>query len=376
MNKKGFVFIFVSVLLICGIQTFSEAANKIYWTDAKTGKIQQANLDGTNIEDIEDLVLGLAWPTYITLDVAGKKIYWVDPPRGKIQRADLDGNNVEDVATGLEWPTGIAIDVVSRKIYWADSPPNANPLRGKIQRADLDGNNVNVEDVDVATRSAVITGIALDVVSRKIYWADSLLVPNSRTGKIQRADLDGNNVEEIATGLAFPTDIVLDVVGKKIYWVDSLLVPNSRTGKIQRADLDGNNVNVEEIATGLEQPTGIAIDVVGKKVYWVDSPPNANPLRGKIQRADLDGNNVNVEDIATIPSFLQDIVLGPSSQVRPPVEKQPDLALEGPSASKTTLSPGESFTLSVSVVNRGTADAPSTTLRYYRSINKVLSVYQ
>ena len=46
----------------------------------------------------------------------------------------------------------------------------------------------------------------------------------------------------------------------------------------------------------------------------------------------------------------------------------PDLIVESPPrVSKSTLSPGESFTLSVTVANKGTGESPATTLRYYRS---------
>ena len=47
----------------------------------------------------------------------------------------------------------------------------------------------------------------------------------------------------------------------------------------------------------------------------------------------------------------------------------PDLVVEAPSVSASTLSPGESFTLRATVRNRGTARSDSTRLRYFRSSN-------
>ena len=42
------------------------------------------------------------------------KMYWVDTGTAKIQRASLDGSNVEDlVASGLSYPDGIALDVAA-----------------------------------------------------------------------------------------------------------------------------------------------------------------------------------------------------------------------------------------------------------------------
>ena len=66
----------------------------MYWTDYGTDKIQRANLDGSNVQD---LVTGLNTPYGIVLDVAGGKMYWTDVNADKIQRANLDGSNVQDL---------------------------------------------------------------------------------------------------------------------------------------------------------------------------------------------------------------------------------------------------------------------------------------
>ena len=57
-------------------------------------------------------------------------MYWTDSSTDKIQRANLDGSNVQDlVTTGLKTPTSIALDLVNGKMYWADSSTDT------IQRA-------------------------------------------------------------------------------------------------------------------------------------------------------------------------------------------------------------------------------------------------
>lgn len=58
------------VLLVFGADRLH--AQKIYWTDSVAGKIQRANLDGSNIEEI---VSGLSTAVYITLDIPV-----IDPP--------------------------------------------------------------------------------------------------------------------------------------------------------------------------------------------------------------------------------------------------------------------------------------------------------
>ena len=321
-------------------------APPIYWTNYDTDKIQRANLDGSDVQDL--VTQGLGGPFGIALDVVGGKMYWTDIYTDKIQRANLDGSNIEDLVTqGLSGPNGIALDVVGGKMYWTDSRAE------KIQRANLDGSNIE----DLVTQGLEWTGdIALDVVGGKMYWVDY------HTKKIQRANLDGSNIEDLVTqGLSGPNGIALDVEGGKMYWTDS-----SRAEKIQRANLDGSNI--EDLVTqGLRGPYGIALDVAGGKMYWTDEGAY------KIQRANLDGSNV--EDLVielrepggialAIPATHQ-----PTSQPTP----QPDLVIQSLRSNKSALAPGERFTLSATVRNRGKGRALSTTLRYYRSPDATIS---
>ena len=88
-------------------------AGKMYWTDWVTEKIQRANLDGTQVEE---LVMGLgeseAEPYGLALDLAGGKMYWTDVELGKIRRANLDGSGVEELVTsGVFGPAGLALDL-------------------------------------------------------------------------------------------------------------------------------------------------------------------------------------------------------------------------------------------------------------------------
>ncbi len=270
-----------------------EARLTIFWTDFGTTKIQRANLDGSDVQDL--VTQGLSLPRGIALDVAGGKMYWTDFGTDKIQRANLDGSNVEDLVTqGLRYPGSIALDVVGGKMYWTDNGTD------KIQRANLDGSNVE----DLVTQGLEEPrGIALNVVDGKMYWTDF------GTTKIQRANFDGSDVQDLVTqGLSLPRGIALDEVGGKMYWTDF------GTDKIQRANLDGSNV--EDLVTqGLRYPRSIALDVVGGKMYWTDFGTD------KIQRANLDGSNI--EDLVTQGLDRPDgIAIGIFSPVNPAIVKE------------------------------------------------------
>ena len=239
----------------------------LYWSDARTDRIQRAELDGS---DLRTLVDGLGQPRDLALDRDGGRMYWTDSGADKIQRAHLDGSRVEDLVTeGLKEPFGLALDKAGGKIYWSDWGSD------KIQRSNLDGSEV--EDL-VATGLNEPYGLALDLSGGKLYWTDW------GSDRIQRANLDGSGVEDLVTGLNQPRGIALDLGDGRMYW------PDWGTDKIQRAQLDGSDV--EDLVTeGLQTSQAIALDLGGGKMYWTDYGTD------KIQRANLNGSEV--EDLVT-----------------------------------------------------------------------------
>ena len=167
--------------------------------------------------------------------------------------------------------------IAQSKMYWTDS------LNDTIQRANLDG--TDVEEL-FTKRFSFPSGLALDVAGGKMYFtvADG----------IQRANLDGSGVEDlVAKQLSSgPNELALDVAGSKMYWTDVGFLNNegSRVAKIQRANLDGSAVE-DLVTAGLDNPLAIVLDVAGGKMYWTDIGPD------KIQRANLDGSGI--EDLVT-----------------------------------------------------------------------------
>ena len=239
----------------------------LYWTDARTDRIQRAELDGS---DIRTLVSGLMQPRDLALDRDGGRMYWTDSGADKIQRAHLDGSKVEDLVTeGLKEPFGLALDLGGGKMYWSDWGTD------KIQRSNLDGSQI--EDL-ITTGLNEPYGLALDPAGGKIYWTDW------GSDRIQRANLDGSGVEDLVTGLNQPRGIALDLEDGRMYW------PDWGTDKIQRANLDGSEV--EDLVTeGLRTSQAIALDLDEGRMYWTDYGTD------KIQRANLDGSQV--EDLVT-----------------------------------------------------------------------------
>ena len=154
---------------------------------------------------------------------------------GRIQRIRSGSSDIENLFTDVCSPIGIALDISGDQMYWTSGC--------KIQRANLDGSNV--EEL-VPSSKGIKEGIALDIDGNKMYWT----VWNA-TNKIQRANLDGSNVEDIITDLQSPRGIALDIPNGKMYWTDL------GAGKIQRANLDGSNV--EDVVTDSILTIGIAL---------------------------------------------------------------------------------------------------------------------
>ena len=317
---KCLVFIFTITLLtlsVLGNLSYGDTTRpQIYWTDLEIGKIQRANLNGTNLQDVVVTTGPLVLPLSIALDVAGGKIYWTSFSvfGGKIQQANLDGSNVQDivVTTGpLESPAGIALDVAGGKVYWTA------PEIGKIQCANLDGSNV--QDI-ITTGLESPAGIALDVAGGKVYWTAPEI------GKIQCANLDGSNVQDIiTTGLVAPNYIALDVAGGKMYWTDN------STGKIQQANLDGTNA--QDIITGLTEPISIALsiprfaaDVNGDSVVNIQDLVLVAGAFGETSEnaADVNGDSVvNIQDLVLVAGAFGAATTEPSFR---PIE---DLTMPG-----------------------------------------------
>ena len=199
----------------------------------------------------------------------------------------IDNENHRD--NNCSPPVALTVsDVLPIHMYWLDSGTDS------IQRAYVDGSNV--QDI-VTTGLRTPTSIAVDAKTLKVYWTDS------GTDTIQRVDFHGSNIEDIVTrGLRTPTSIAVDTFSGNIYWTDS------GTDKIQRVDFDGYIEDL--VTTGLRTPTSIAIDAYDPdlgKMYWTDSGTD------KIQRANLNGSNVQdlvTDGLRTPTSIALDLVNG------------------------------------------------------------------
>ena len=67
-------------------------------------------------------------------------MFWVEGSIGTLHR--LTGNRVEHLFPSVQNATGIAVDTANSKLYWIEKGNNLTG--GKIQRANMDGSNLEV----------------------------------------------------------------------------------------------------------------------------------------------------------------------------------------------------------------------------------------
>ncbi len=228
-----------------------------------------------------DVVAGEQVAVKITMSKQGDAIYWITTSEA-LYRTTFDGLQevrIVDISPSHSLLlSGMAIDVGGGKIYWTEGNPGA----GKIQRANLDGSQI--EDLVVALYRP--RGLFLDISSGKIYWIDGSTTVSA--GKIRRANLDGSQIEDLVSGLTAPSGMAIDVGGGKIYWTDT------NEDKIQRANLDGSQIEDLVVKQNkVDDLTALILDVGGGKMYWLQS--------NGVRRANLDGSQI--EDIVVAGSI-------------------------------------------------------------------------
>ena len=208
--------------------------SKLYWieqTGEKHGKIVRANLNGSNVQVVKEI---LSVPSDIAIDTTNKKIY-VTNSNGKIQRINYDGSNFRPkLITALEAPKHIVVDVAGGKFYWTEKEE-------RIRRANLNGSDVET----------LVTGIGtlgdITIAGDKLYWTEQI---GEAAGKIQCANLDGTGIKTLVSLRTVPLGIAVDTIARKLYW-------SSTSGKIKRANLNGKSV--QGLVAGLGKPTDLAL---------------------------------------------------------------------------------------------------------------------
>ena len=145
--------------------------------DSMAGTVLQANLDGS---ELEPLVSGLISVGDVL--VHDNRLYWSDPRARKIQSANRDGSDVQEIGAA-EWedsPQDLGIDSARGLIYWSEAASIYKANLGRLGKERI-----------IIEESRWINDFAVDEDEERIYWVGSGL---------WRMDAQGSNRELVHSG--------------------------------------------------------------------------------------------------------------------------------------------------------------------------------
>jgi hypothetical protein len=225
-------------------------------------------------------------PAGLALDPVNERAYIAltddgPPNAGGIWAFGLDGSFRGVVlapsdfgATALD-VGGVALDVVAQRLYASVTPtPPGTP---QIVAVDLASSTVTTLVADPASPWEVETD------GSAVYWVESGAAPY---GAVKRVKVGDTDVVTLVGGLSSPTGLAIDRVAAKLYFADSY--------GIYRANMDGSSVETvlpltEELSVG-----SLDVDPAGT-LYWSDGID-------QIFASDLDGTSYAPITVTTLAS--------------------------------------------------------------------------
>lgn len=177
----------------------------LFWSDVKTKKVHSEPLNGEGSSSRVAIYLTSSWgPVSIAVDWIGEKLYVVDSVVQKIDVLELDGRyHGIALSSNLTNPTDIGLDPTVGLMFIADSK--------RVLRANMDG---TVDFPIIFEAAYKVSGIAVDVIARRIFWCDSQL------DYIETADYLGRNRVMVLRGTHTPSPTRLTLFENRIYWTD------------------------------------------------------------------------------------------------------------------------------------------------------------
>ena len=230
--------------------------NVIYWSDMKLKKIMSLKRGAENGPQVVvgsgvDLVEGLAY------DWVAKNLYWLDSRLNTIEVARANGTNrMILLSQNISQPRGLTLDPSegSRWLFWTDWGENP-----RIERVGMDG---TYRQVIIDTKIYWPNGLALDIPTKRVYFADSKL------DFIDFCNYDGTGRQQVIANnhyLLHPHS--LSVFEDQIYWTDRQLNRVLKARKFR-----GSNETI--ISQLVSQPLSVHVH------HPVLQPVMANPCDG------------------------------------------------------------------------------------------------
>lgn len=235
----------------------------LYFGDAKTDKIEVVTMDGRDRRE----VLGDNLPHIFSLSLLEENLYWTD-----WQRRTLEMTN--KYATHHRFTIMDQLsDVMGIKAVNMNASLGSNPC------AVNNGNCAQFcfSKPDNKSVCACQVDYELHVDGHNCVVPDAYLVLNSNN-RVRRVSVQNINSWDVIpiTGIKSISAMDLDIVNKRLYWADN------KMRVINRSFLNGSKAE-KIIGNGIQSPESLAIDALSSNVYWAD------PGTGRIEVARLNG---------------------------------------------------------------------------------------
>ena len=209
------------------------------------GEILQENIDF-------DISSPASWlPVAIAVDWIGDKLYVVDAMGQKIDAFEINGNfHAIVLGSNLTNPSDIGLDPLIGYLFIADGT--------QVLRANMDGTDARSIVSEAAYKAS---GIAVDIIAKRVYWCDTLL------DYIETVDYDGRNRFLVVRGQSVPSPSRLALFENRIYWTDG-----TKQG-VMSVDKYESSLSVQSIhrMPDIRDPKAI------KTVHYLSQPAMYNP---------------------------------------------------------------------------------------------------
>nr|NP_989783.1 low density lipoprotein receptor precursor [Gallus gallus]CAD56163.1 low-density lipoprotein receptor precursor [Gallus gallus] len=194
------------------------------------------------------------------VDVAEGNLYWADPTQRRLFRAPLSPPGAPPTPLQLleGVPTALALDWVHHVLYWGDS------TGGALRALPVGGSGGALSATIWQRNGSEPRGIALDPMLGLLFWSDCGSVP-----LLGRVGLNGAEPKVLLErGLRCPCGLALDVPSQRLYWADRQLHSLSSVSVWggQRRTL---------LADPQLLPHPMAVTVFEDSVFWTDAQRGA-----------------------------------------------------------------------------------------------------
>lgn len=256
--------------------------NQLFWADLFTQSIMTASTDSSaaDMRAIANPIdQNLGWPTDVLVNPDTEIIYFTmrEGSEFEMENAVVSMNYQGEILDtllneddGLDRPSALTADKVNNILYVADSDEGI--FRVSPTNKDIAG--PLSYDTDRAR------GIALDQQNAKLYVITT-------DDELHKMNTDGSQVEVLVdSGFVEGEKVKLDLDEGKVYWTSGGDSYEDIPGKIQRANLDGSEV--EEVFSSEEYAfNGLFLDPANDEMYVISRGPAA------IMKMNMDGTNVS-----------------------------------------------------------------------------------